>query len=625
MSIAGLAFQNFKTSARNSLPVIFSLGFTILVFYNLMCLTESEVLSTQSAYVSSMISSCIYVVELVLVIFMVFYIHYCISSFFEKQKKSLGLYIFMGLSLKKTGSLCLIEILLIGLSALVLGCASGVVCQRLFLMIIESISGVKLNMGPLVNLPALLISIFAFWIIYLFFSFLQFIGICRSSVLELVSASRRDETVKAPVFLLVLEALLGIVLMGWGFYLAVSDSDNLFEILFLFVLLICAGIYLLFGGLVPLVLQSLQKNKRFLYQAQRNLWINSLIFRIRRNYRTYAVTAILLLSSLTALLTGLMLQQRKDIIVRAQEVYTVQLVGSDESRMQEFRQQIDSQEKAEGLMIPLASWQDPGTGKVNWFISASDYERMAEDAGLDPDLEALNDQTYLQQESLVLMTMVTAKPDDDLDIDGTILHYGGQISTPVTGSLPKFADINIVTDGNYDKISRLGQTFWLLNWKLPIEQASKVNGILSEELDGEFLLSSDAVDHSLDFVSVVYAVSYFIFLVFIITAGSILFMRTLNDGYEDVERIRILKKLGISQTTLSKAAVRQIAAPYLLTFGLMAGCSIFVAICLEKTGRTALSLTAIGSVAAIGVILLLFDLASVASWLQIMKNSQKTD
>ena len=51
-------------------------------------------------------------------------------------------------------------------------------------------------------------------------------------------------------------------------------------------ILVIVGTYLLFGGAIPYFVRRLTGKKRFLYQKQRTLWLNSLSYRIQRNYRT---------------------------------------------------------------------------------------------------------------------------------------------------------------------------------------------------------------------------------------------------------------------------------------------------------------------------------------------------
>ena len=80
--------------------------------------------------------------------------------------------------------------------------------------------------------------------------------------------------------------------------------------------LIPAYMYGLYRSLFPYLLQQLSIKKGFLYRKQRTLWINNLVFRVKKNYRTYAIVTIMMLCSVSALNAGLAFKQRYDAIHR---------------------------------------------------------------------------------------------------------------------------------------------------------------------------------------------------------------------------------------------------------------------------------------------------------------------
>lgn len=241
MSLFKLAWINFKGSIRSWMMLIVSLSFTLMVMDNLINIIDSDLLVTSSEYTQKMVNTILIVITVILAIFLIFYISYSTGIFFQKQKKELGMYVFMGFSMKKIASLCLIEILFIGLAALVIGNLAAALFSRLFLMLISALSGIDLSYGLTISLNSVLIGSLIFWLIYLFFAFVRFIGVCRSSVIDLLNAGRASEKKPFRPVIMTLEALLGVILMGIGFVLSVSPSDNLFQVLVPIVLLVCAG------------------------------------------------------------------------------------------------------------------------------------------------------------------------------------------------------------------------------------------------------------------------------------------------------------------------------------------------------------------------------------------------
>ncbi|MCB7430623.1 ABC transporter permease, partial [Erysipelatoclostridium ramosum] len=70
------------------------------------------------------------------------------------------------------------------------------------------------------------------------------------------------------------------------------------------VVLVIVGVYGLYRSLFPYLLQQLSMKKDFLYRKQRTLWISNLVFRVKKNYRTYAIVTIMMLCSVSALSAG---------------------------------------------------------------------------------------------------------------------------------------------------------------------------------------------------------------------------------------------------------------------------------------------------------------------------------
>ena len=151
--------------------------------------------------------------------------------------------------------------------------------------------------------------------------------------------------------------ILGLGILCAGYYLAVKEGrSDVMANAFAAVVLVTIGVYLLFGGLLPFIFQTLARKKQFLYQKQRILWINNVIFRMKKNYRTYAMVCILMLCSVTALATGFAMRNRYDNIIQFENTYTFQLLGSHEDLDEPARKAIEkNNEIVLSSQIPILS------------------------------------------------------------------------------------------------------------------------------------------------------------------------------------------------------------------------------------------------------------------------------
>src|SRR5699024_8788560 len=92
---------------------------------------------------------------------------------------------------------------------------------------------------------------------------------------------------------------------------------------------VIVGGYLLYSGLIPAILRLLTRNKKFLYRKERTLWINKLAFRIKKNYRTYAMVTVLMICSVTLMALAIALRQRYDMLAHVDQVYICQVLNYD--------------------------------------------------------------------------------------------------------------------------------------------------------------------------------------------------------------------------------------------------------------------------------------------------------
>ena len=178
-------------------------------------------------------------------------------------------------------------------------------------------------------LSAVLWSCILYFIVYFIFVFKGYVNLIRSSVLDMVSANRQNEYIKQNKIILFLKALLGIIILVLGYYFAIKKGGmETMSNSLLAVVLVIVGVYLLFGGFVPLTYQSLASHKTFLYRYQRTLWMNQMIYRMKKNYRTYAIVTVLMICSVTALATGVAMYDRYQTIHDFENIYTCLLYTS---------------------------------------------------------------------------------------------------------------------------------------------------------------------------------------------------------------------------------------------------------------------------------------------------------
>lgn len=612
MSMMRLAFLNFKNSFRNYLSLIVSLAFTILVFLNFQNLIYSNTFSVLGQRNKEYIHILIQVISIVLICFMFFFIWYSTNVFLTRRKKEIGVYIFMGLTNQKIGKLYAIETTLTGLSALAAGIVTGLTVSWLFQMVLLAISDIAVDIDFCITWQPVLFASVVYLIIYLVFVLKGYINILRSSVLEMISASRKNEFVRWKASVLIMKALLGTAVTCTGYYMAVKDGgQEVMGNVLIAVVLVIAGTYLLFGGLIPFVFQNLVRNKKILYRKERSLWMNNLVFRIQKNYRTYAMVCILMLCSVTALATGFAMRTRYDNITRFRNTYTFQALSTKNDLDPLLKQKIEqSSELKYSSQIPLlvpdssmfeTKYQNIEYGIVSW----SDVKKAAEDTGLKFELKEPADDELIELRHIYLLSLLTDRSGITVTINGKKYRQIDDCDEAYLGYFQEGMNLYVVNQREYERLLSLGQEIYTFNYRIQdmtqFENIRKnLNALTkSDGQDSTGMVAIDPHNSDIEWIRVLYSICIFMFMVFILASGSILFMKLYNDAFEEKGRYQVLKKLGFDRKTLKRAAAHELFVAYAAPFLLMAVSSYFSVHALAKMMFTSLLTTWLVSIAVI--------------------------
>lgn len=609
MSLAKLSIMNFKASFKNYISLIISLAFTALIIFNFFNLMDSSIMESLGKINSQNIKIVIQCVIVVLSCFMFFFIWYATNVFLTKRKKEIGVYVFMGLTNQRIGKLYMLETVLIGLVALVMGIGFGILISQLFTMTLVTISDIEVNLSFEILLSAILWSSLIYFIVYMIFVFKGYINLVRSSVLDMVSANRQNEYVKQNKVILFLKAILGIIILILGYYYAIKEGgmETMANVL-LAVILVIMGVYLLFGGFIPLIYQTLASNKKFLYKKQRTLWINQIIFRMKKNYRTYAIVTVLMICAVTALATGVAMHERCQMIHDFENVYTYQIFSQQANLQNEFMQVIeehnDVQYSSYIEMLQIEGSYASTTHQKNTFalIPYSQLKELAQDSHQAFELKQPQDDEVIDLAHQYILSLITTDELENVQIQNQVYDTIQRTTVPYLGYLQEQVSFYCVSDEEYERLKSAGASLYVYNYK--IENTKMLNASvddIQQHQDCAGLIKIDPQNDSNQWIQMLYPVCIFMFMVFIFASGSIIFMKLYNDAFEEKERYRVLRKIGISTKTLKAGVQKELLLTYIVPFVLMCLSSYFSVHALANMMQTDLLSVNILSVGVIAI------------------------
>lgn len=625
MSIGKMAFRNFRMNLRNYFSLIISLAFTVLILLNFLNIIFTDAFVSMGEQNKSQVNTVILVISFVLGCFMFFFIWYSTNVFLTKRKKEIGVYVFMGLTNERIGRLYMVETLMTGITALLAGILSGTLTTQLFQMILGAISDIEVALTFEFAAEPVIITAVVFIFMYVIFAMKGYANIVRSSVLDMLSASRQNEHVRTRAWILPGKTILGVGTLSVGYYIAVREGGmEVIEHLLIAVILVVAGIYLIFGGLFPLLFGWLADCKMFLYRQERVLWINNVTFRMKKNYRTYAMTCVLMLCAVSALATGFAMKERYENMVAFSNTYTFQLLGNEPAMLEEGAALIGKdndivyQTYTPLLMVDSSLFNTIFQQASYAFLPYSAIEALAEDSGMEFGFADPADDELISVNKMYLMSFITDRSGGTVTFHDKEYHVTAETCIPYLGKLQERINFCIVNDKEYEKLLPLGLELYICNYKIAdaghfAASLDELDVFTSRNTEEHYTGVNviDPNDNEIEWLRILYAVAIFMFMVFVLASGSVMFMKLYNDAFEEKERYAVLKKLGIDSGTLGRVIANELRTAYACPFVLMTVSSYFSVHALEKLMTADLKLINVVSVVIIFVFFTLFYLLSV--------------
>ncbi len=138
MRLPKIAYKNIKQNINRYIAYIFSMAFTVMVYFMYKSLVDHPGLSQGFAGASA-VKSAMQASAVVIAGFTFIFLSFSSSSFLRSRKKEFGLLSLLGMSKGQISALVIWENIFVGLMALGLGIGFGLVFQKLFLMAISAL------------------------------------------------------------------------------------------------------------------------------------------------------------------------------------------------------------------------------------------------------------------------------------------------------------------------------------------------------------------------------------------------------------------------------------------------------------------------------------------------------
>ncbi|MEA5026610.1 MAG: ABC transporter permease [Erysipelotrichaceae bacterium] len=323
-----LALSNIRRNKELFLPYILTWIVTIMMYYILMTITISPELSMVGGGDDMRIIlnfGCI-----IVAFFAIIFLFYTNSFITKRRRKEISLYNILGLGKRHIGFVLFAETIIVAFGSLLVGIFSGFVIGKLtFLLLLKLLhTSIPLTLG--FSLTAAMITsvlFFVIFIIVLFFNLFQIFTNNPISLMKEGKAGEREPKTK------IIMTIIGFLTLGAGYYIA-QAIDNPLEaigVFFIAVILVMIGTYALFTSGSIAVLKSLKANKKYYYQSRHFSVISGMLYRMKQNAVGLANICILSTMVLVTISTTVSLYVGQEQVINAQYPYDITLTTTNQS------------------------------------------------------------------------------------------------------------------------------------------------------------------------------------------------------------------------------------------------------------------------------------------------------
>lgn len=597
-----LAFKNIKKSYKNYVIYFLTLIFGICIFYTFNSIESQSVMmelneQKQSAFM--MAEQLIGYFSVFIAFVLGFLIVYANNYLIKRRKKEFGIYMTLGMENGSLSKMIFLETLFIGAISLGIGVVLGIMLSQALSVLTAYMFQVDLTKFQFVFSPlGFKRTVLCFSIIYLVVLIFNFISVRKIKLIDLLTASKRNEkpTIKN-LWVSVILFLVSVGILGIAYYKVIHDGIAFasFNALGLPILLGCIGTFIFFYSLTGFFLKVIQGNKKF-YLRDLNMFVMKQISsKINTTFVSLSFICLMLFLAICTFSGGLGINRAINADLKDLTKFDVTFWSNSgeniESLLKEKNIDISNIAKEDSNMVMYDSGvkysnflsKEGMTAMKNYFPVANDNDTLViGENGYNNTLKLLGKEPVNLKENQYLavgnIDEMKKWVNESLE-SGKKINISGKTLEPAN---KKYENINLYNFTMKGDILIFVVKDSLLEGLKPVSSRFnmmlKDNSNTKEELENvrDKLVESqvysitkkEIYDNAAGLGATMAYLGIYIGLIFIITSAVVLAIQQLTESTDNVERYRLLKEIGVDQKMINKAIFTQVGVYFMLPLSL---------------------------------------------------------
>lgn len=527
-------------------------------------------------------------------IIMIPFLYYTNSFLIKRRKKELGLYSILGMEKKHIGIMMFFESILIYVIVLVVAIVLGLLFSKLIFLLLLNMAKITVDASFSISPKAIVDSIIFYALITGINLFVNLIQVGKANPAELMSEAKGGE--KEPKHLFIL-SLIGILMIGYGYYLAIFAKINseIFLDFFLAVLLVIIGTYFVFTSGSIAILKRMKKNTKKYYQGANFITVSGMLYRMKKNGASLSNICIFATMVMITVICTISIYFGMDSIIsfKYPRDIVVDFIGADETVVVNLEKILTEEESMyqmspkdtlyyqykklfltkEGSNFRITKDDDNYVNRTSLILmTAAEYQRLSGNSVNLSDKEVLFYSTgadYAENTvELAGMTFTIQKElqdfiigrkeknnvyeayyvtivKDALVMDEISAFYGLNGGPENTSSIYTFS-----FDGSDEEIASFSQYVY--------EKVAALPGFAGYTNYNEEQLQVQSMYGGLMFIGVFFGSIFFICLIII------MYYKQITEGFEDQKNFEIMQKVGMSDEEIRMTIKKQIRLVFAL-------------------------------------------------------------
>lgn len=612
MTSINLARKNIKKSYKDFTIYFLTLTIGVAIFYIFNSLESQNVMLEFNQAVLEMYSNAKPILDAISIfvsLILGFLIIYATNFLIKRRKQEFGIYLTLGMDKSKLSKILVFETFIVGLVSLALGITIGIILSHGMSLITANMFSVKLDEFKFVfSLNATIKTILYFSIIFVVVMIFNTFAVSKLKLIDLLNAHKQNEQLKNKnVILNVILFIISLIILAVSYYLVIEHNTDQMIIKISIVGGII-GTFLFFYSISGFILYIIRANKKRYYRGLNAFISRQFGSRINKTIVSTSIICLLLFSTIGILSTSASLS---DVLNEDEDVVS----PYDVSLLMYTFDEAEPGERADVLIENLDKHNVLSNFKeymlfnlyeteINVFelikigdntypinlqvIKLSDYNKSLDILGMSL-LELSDSEFYLT----VNATVAQEGWSKFLAEDGTISLNGKEFTsksaiasqTAVTNSYMRdnFGTI-IINDQYVENLNALSQHFNAVYSdaindyaSTDMEITAKINDINNLGVTDYIILNSREgyINEALFSDILLTYIGLYIGMVFLIASSTIIALIQLSEVDENIERYKLLSKLGVSMQDMNHSILSSVAIGFFTPLSLALVHSVF--------------------------------------------------